>query len=629
MCGIAGYWNLNQIQPPSLCPSMSHRGPDGYGTWESEQIILHHTRLAIIDLSNSASQPMAEGGKVAISFNGEIYNFKELRSSLEKKNYKFNSDSDTEVILKMFLEYGIEFIQELRGMFAIALYDARDEAHGPKLFLIRDHFGIKPLLYSLQGSGLVFGSEIKSILSSGLVSKEIDDYSLRELLAVGCIYQPKTILKEIKSINSGSYLEIDNHGIREKRWWDPNSQRLDFSAATDSELIDLGEKVINDSIEAHLTADLPVSILLSGGLDSSLLTAMTAKFGGKPLDTFTVGFQSDPEIDERINAKQIASLNGSNHHEITLGDDEIEETLFSFIKAIDQPTMDGFNSFLVSRSVSEHSKVTISGTGGDELFAGYPWFRATQEYVGKYQSGFMSYISRRSNTMIENLPFLFHRYAFSGKVGFFYKQNQAFGYEKAGKMLNFNDYSMADFKNSFLDFNSRDRLKHDDELTRLSFLCLDGYAKNQLLRDIDSSSMSHSLEIRLPFLDIKVFDFASSLPDRLKLNPNVNSSESASYGQSGEKFILGEISKRYLPPDFLNRRKQGFHLPLDEWLRGPLSGLVDTKLKSSSSIDKLGISIQELNKTVREFRQGELPAIKIWLLLILVLWFENLEGREF
>jgi asparagine synthase (glutamine-hydrolysing) len=607
---------------------MSHRGPDGFGTWESEQIILHHTRLAIIDLSDSASQPMSEGDKIAISFNGEIYNFKELRSSLEKKNYKFSSDSDTEVILKLFLEYGIEFIQELRGMFAIALYDARDESHGPKLFLIRDHFGMKPLLYSLQGSGLVFGSEIKSLLSSGLVSKEIDDYSLRELLAVGCIYQPKTILKEIRSVNSGSYLEIDNYGIREKRWWDPNSQRLDFSAATDLELINLGEKYINDSIKAHLTADLPVSVLLSGGLDSSLLTAMTARLGGKPLDTFTVGFQSDREIDERINAKQIASLNGTNHHEITLSDEEIEETLFSFIKAIDQPTMDGFNSFLVSRSVSFYSKVTISGTGGDELFAGYPWFRETQEYVGRYQSGLMSYVSRRSNTVIENLPILFHRYAFRGKVGHFYKQNQAFGFEKSGKLLGSKHYSMADFKKSFLDFNSRDLLKDDDELTRLSFLCLDGYAKNQLLRDIDASSMNHSLEIRLPFLDINVFRFSSSLPDRLKLRPSMNSSGSLSYAQSGEKFILGEISKRYLPLDFLNRKKQGFHLPLDEWLRGPLSSLVDSKLMKNSSTNSLGISAQELNKTVEEFKRGTLPAIKIWLLLVLVLWFEHLESRE-
>jgi asparagine synthase (glutamine-hydrolysing) len=628
MCGIAGYWNLNELNPPSLCPSLRHRGPDGYGSWTDEKIILHHSRLAVIDLSELAAQPMVEDSKVAISFNGEIYNYKELRKSLEKKNYQFRSDSDTEVILKLYMEYGIKFIEKLRGMFSIALYDARNSSIGPVLYLIRDYFGIKPLLYSQQAGGVVFGSEIKTLLASKMVSKEIDSFSLRELLDVGCVYQPRTILKEVKAVGSGRYLEINSLGLTEKRWWDPSRNRIDFSSSSDAEIVSLGEELLLGSAIQHLQADIPVSILLSGGLDSSLLTAMISSHTTKQLDTFTVGFASNSELDERQMAKEISVTNGTNHYEITLDLDEIEETLYDFINAIDQPSMDGFNAFLVSRSVSKHSKVTLSGTGGDELFAGYPWFRTAERHAGSFDSGVFSKLSRKYPKVIENLPPLFHRLAYQGKIGLFNQQNQAFGFERATKLHEHSRFSSKEFAKSFLDFESRDLLQSEPLITRLSFLCLDGYAKNQLLRDIDVTSMNFSLEVRLPFLDIEVFNFASSLPDRLKLNPESRNSTTGNDSEAGGKFLLGEISKKYLPADFLERGKQGFSLPLDDWLRGPLANLVEAKLLNNPSIRTLGLSSSELSIALDEFRGGSLPAIKIWLLLVLILWYEKLDSLE-
>jgi asparagine synthase (glutamine-hydrolysing) len=626
MCGIAGYWNLNELDPPSLCSSLQHRGPDGHGSWSSEKITLYHSRLSVIDLSESAAQPMVSDSKVAVSFNGEIYNYKVLRKSLEETGHKFRSDSDTEVILKLYLEYGIDFIEKLRGMFSIALYDGRETSIGPILFLIRDYFGIKPLLYSEQGPGVVFGSEIKALLDSKMVSKEIDSFSLRELLAVGCVYQPRTILKEVKAVSSGSYLQINSQGLTEKRWWDPTRNRIDFSSASDAEIFNKGEDLLLESGRQHLQADIPVSILLSGGLDSSLLTAMISRHTNERLDTFTVGFQSNSEIDERQMAKVISKNNGTNHHEITLDVGEIEETLFEFIDSIDQPTMDGFNTFLVSRSVSEFSKVTISGTGGDELFAGYPWFRLAESFPGHFDSGLLSSISRRYPEVIQNFPSIFHRFAYQGKIGVFNKQNQAFGFERARKLIKLQRISSKEFSKSFLDFESRDLLKSEPLITRLAFLCLEGYTKNQLLRDIDIASMHFSLEVRLPFLDIEVFNFASSLPDRFKLTPATHTEMAGNYSEAGEKYILGEISKKYLPSDFLERKKQGFSLPLDEWLRGPLSNLVEAKLLNNSSTDSLGLSASELSIALDEFRTGSLPAIKIWLLLVLILWYEKLNS---
>jgi asparagine synthase (glutamine-hydrolysing) len=228
--------------------------------------------------------------------------------------------------------------------------------------------------------------------------------------------------------------------------------------------------------------------------------------------------------------------------------------------------------------------------------------------------------------VIENLPPLFHRLAYQGKIGFFNQQNQAFGFERATGLFKHSEFSSKEFSKSFLDFESRDLLKSEPLITRLSFLCLDGYAKNQLLRDIDITSMHYSLEVRLPFLDIEVFNFASSLPDRLKLNPKANNSIARSYSETGGKYLLGEISKKYLPANFLERGKQGFTLPLDDWLRGPLANLVEAKLLNNQSIDSLGLSATELSAAVDEFRVGSLPAIKIWLLLVLILWYEKLHS---
>jgi len=623
MCGVAGYWNLESENLPSLCTSMKSRGPDGSGEFKDVNVRLFHTRLSIQDLTSSAAQPMTNQN-VTIVFNGEIYNFRQLRLQLENLGHKFQSNSDTEVILNLFIEFGNSCFSMLRGMFALAIYDNRSHKNKPELILARDEFGLKPLLYSTHEQGLVFASDIKTILASGLASKEIDTYSLRELFAVGSIYQPRTILKDITSISAGSFAVITDNSFQEFSFRLNKSINGIAIPDIEKEIVDLADEIINDSLGAHLIADVEVSTLLSGGLDSSLICAMIAKNHVASINTFTVGFDRSNKLDEIIDASEIASLLGTSHNEIILSDIQIEEDFLNFVSAIDQPSMDGFNTYLVSKAVSNHTKVTLSGTGGDELFAGYPWFQAAKSHHPGCEFKTLSRVARENSRISLKVPSFFNRVAFRSVSGHFTRQNQALGYPEASRLvLNFEESSEA-FAESFLDYESRELLDSQFEISNLSAICCAGYLKNQLLRDIDATSMHHSLEVRTPLLDREVARFAFSLPDKWKIGAHSKISEPGSYSQSGQKYILGKLSEKYLPPHFLNRKKRGFELPLHSWLNGPLRDLLESKLTESNLQHIPDLDLGRTLELKEKFLAGSIEPVKIWLILIYVVWYELL-----
>jgi len=629
MCGLAGYWNLEFDALPSLCPSLKNRGPDGQGEFSDQFVKLFHTRLAIMDLTENGAQPMTNSEGIAIVFNGEIYNFMELKSQLMKLGYTFKSTSDTEVLLKLYKHYGNNCFALLRGMFAIAIYDNSDILNGPKLVLARDHFGMKPLLYSNKFSGLVFASDLKTLVSSGIVSKKLDPQALRELFAVGSVYQPRTILQDVTSVPAGAYMSITLQGSQTFRYWNPAAIKPEAEIQSETQLTEKADEIINQSISLHLLAKVPVSTLLSGGLDSSLIAAMVARNHDSKINTFTVGFDSTSDLDESTNANQLSLFLGTNHTKINLNDNHIESDFLDFVAAIDQPSMDGFNSYLVSRAVAMNTKVTLSGTGGDELFGGYPWFKSS---MVSGRNPCLSKISRKTRKLFyssNSKSRVLNKISFASDLGSFAKQNQALGFVESSKTLNTSTYDVKCFDSSFLDFESRDLMHNYSAISRMAYFCCSSYLQNQLLRDIDATSMNKSLEIRMPLLDVEVFKFATSLPDAMKVRlPHINV-PSGSYSQSGQKFILGELAHKYLPRGFLDRKKQGFDLPIDSWLRGPLRNLLEAKL-SDSNLSKIEhLNVERVLFLKEQFFHGKLEPIKIWLILTFVVWYENLMDGGF
>ena len=623
MCGIAGYWNLDYQLFPDLRTKMARRGPDSDGVFFDKNIKLFHTRLSIQDLSSCGAQPMTHHSGVTIIFNGEIYNFKELRLNLIKKGYEFNSSSDTEVLLCLYREMGMGFLNLLIGMFAIVIYDFRDGADNAKLFLARDQFGIKPLLYSEIEGGLVFGSELKILLASGLIKPDIDFQSLRELFAVGSVYQPRTLIRNIKSVEAGTYLEFNTFGYLQKVAWAKREPQTEYESLKNS-VIDTADSVINQSIEKHLVSDVPVSCLLSGGLDSSLLVAMIKKNHDPDVNTFTLGFESLSKPSESNYGKEMANYLGSRHHDLTVDFHSIEQDLYAFVSAIDQPSMDGLNTFLVSKEVSKFSKVLISGTGGDEMFGGYPWFATAAEKKEIKLISLASKTVRKNSQFFAKFRYLFEKVAFTGQLGSFSAGLRAFGYPGADLLLKIPNNETVDFAQSYLDFESRGISEGVGKISRLSDYCLQSYTRNQLLRDIDSTSMHFSLEVRVPLISQEVFNFAQTLPDVWKLGPKDSQSIVGSYQSSGEKYVLQQLAKKYLPESILQRKKQGFELPLDELLKGPLLKIVEEKF-STSNLEKFAFFNQnQFLQLFKEFLNGNVPGIQIWLILVFILWYESI-----
>lgn len=628
MCGIAGIFNSTEVDAVyRMISAMRHRGPDDTGVYSDDLVVLAQARLAIIDTSSGGHQPMeTAGGTVQIVYNGEMYNYREKRAFLESKGHAFQTASDTEVVLKLYEEFGEGFFSHLRGIFAIAIYDKRDGPGREKLILGRDQFGIKPLLYAQHAGELIFASELKGLLASGKVERKIDPYALQQLLSLGSVYQPRTMVEGVLSVPAAHFARIDRNGTQLCRYWSYGTDRVSgLRNLPYPEQVEAFGAVLTQSVKLQMIADVPVGAFLSGGVDSSLIVALMAREAGGHIKTYSVGFDHGAGVaDESHEAAEIARLLDTDHTRVVVGAADMASHLENFVKGIDQPSVDGLNSYFVSHAAAQGVTVSLSGTGGDELFLGYPWFANVENNMinpaaavapsrlSRLWARLSSVVSRQSNSPIDGTTFR----------EIFGRQYHCLGPVVAHELLSENHRRVVSLSSFGEDLAICDELADSELLDRTSVLCLNSYTRNQLLRDIDACSMVHSLEVRVPFLDVEVANFAFSLPTSSKLKSSERTLDpSASYAESGVKRIVCDVARKYLPPDFFTgRAKRGFGLPYADWMRGPLSDVFHDTLSQESLIDAGMFNPNAVMKMRDEFLNAQRPWSHVWVLMMTELW---------
>jgi len=576
MCGLTGIFAYKDNAPlvreddlMRMRDSMLKRGPDGSGLWISEdkRVGLAHRRLAIIDLSSSGLQPMMSScGRYQIVFNGEIYNYKELRKNLIKSGIILKSNSDTEVILELFSKNGLETFALLRGMFALAIWDI----HEDRLTLARDSFGMKPLYIYDDGKIFRFSSQVKSLLASKNVTREISPAGLVGYAIWGHVPEPFTIYENIENLEPGTCLIIDRRGNKSKTIFQ-NICSLIINASREwFNYSNLGE-AISDSVNHHLISDVPVGIFLSAGIDSAVIVAKAAE-QGKKLRTITLSFEeySGTQQDEAKIAKQIASYYGFEHQNIVISESDFNKYASSFYNDMDQPSSDGLNTWLISKVAQESGlKVALSGLGGDELFGGYPSFRQIP-LMNKVAGPFMVYPSIGRFIRQASAPIL-ERFTSVKYAGILESGGTPFGaylLRRASLMpWQFKKMQMMDvllnrefisrglerinYASELHEAELRQILQLRDSRILVSYLELTHYMQSRLLRDSDWASMSHSLEIRVPFVDTKLLSYIAS---------------SAKRGVHYTKSDLAKTPKMPLPRAVINRKKTGFTVPVQGWV---------------------------------------------------------------
>jgi asparagine synthase (glutamine-hydrolysing) len=618
MCGICGMVAPERGAAPDLdavarmSRRLIHRGPDNEGIFRGDRVALASRRLSIIDLEGG-NQPISnEDGSVTVVQNGEIYNYRELRRELERRGHRFATASDTEVLVHLYEEHGDGFVERLRGMFAVALWDSR----ASRLLLARDRFGIKPLYYRLAEGTLSFASELKAMLEQPGFSREIDPRAMASYLAFNSIPAPLTIFSEARKLPAGTVLSWRDGAIERTRYARPRPVAADRAqTGPPAELAAELREVLRDSVRAHLVADVPVGVLLSGGVDSAGLTALAAAEQGSAVKTFSIGFE-ESSFDELSRARLVAERYKTDHHELILRPDAVD-LLPRLVEAFDEPFGDSsaLPTYLVSQLAAGEVKVALSGEGGDELFGGY------YTYVADLLAPRLGRLATLAAPLIEALP------SSDGKASFDYKAKrfaraahlpplerhhawkEIFSTEGRASLLGAGDpgWDPVDLY--------RERYAETagaEQLARLQDVDLGIYLADDLLVKTDRSSMAHSLELRVPFLDTEVADFALGLATPLKVRGFV------------KKRLLRRALAPLLPREILRGPKQGFSIPLAAWLRGPLEPfarevLSPATLARQGCLDPVAVgSLLEDHCSGREDLSRQL-----WGLMAFTLWFDR------
>jgi asparagine synthase (glutamine-hydrolysing) len=631
-----------------MVAAMRHRGPDDSGIVESGNVRLGMSRLSIIDLSPNAHQPMCNPeGTIWIVYNGETYNFKEEREILIRKGYSFKSASDAEVVLKMYETYGDDFLLRMRGMFALAILDKRRGAGRKRLLLARDHLGIKPLLYARVGSTFLFASELKAILASGLVKPEIDPIALRMLLTYGSVCQPRTMLRGVNMLLPAHRLIVELGKERLERYWSLSLDRhLGMRTRPYDDLVDEVGARLSESVRLQLVSDVPLGAFLSGGVDSTFLVGLMTRVAGRRIKTFSVGFEAEGRhIDESGDAERTARFLGSDHTCLVVRGIDVRDQIAQIASSLDQPSVDGVNSYFVSRAARQAVTVAVSGTGGDELFAGYPWFAEMVQYEKEREKQKPKSATRAILTKIARSSLRcrwrgyspdasFPKSSAPGFISRYGRIYQIFGIEGAVRALSPDINRAADSGYSLeSDLSMIDELPGGTPVERVTALCLRGYTNNQLLRDIDAVSMAHSLEVRVPYLDVPLVDLALSLPSSSKIgkvDDGVNPYQ-ASYREMGSKKVLIDAGRKLgvLPEGIDRQPKRGFGMPFDSWLKGPLHDVLEETLSAETTRKRGLFEMNEIDRIKKDFHEGRLGWSQPWLLMIIELWFRKvLESKS-
>ncbi len=612
MCGIAGL-----IRPQGrideedraavlrMLQAEAHRGPDGEHLLKNDIVCLGHRRLAIIDLSDRGRQPMTnEAGNVWVSANAEIYNFRELKSELESSGHAFASGTDVEVLVHGYEEWGIDgLVLRLRGMFAFALHDARRSGR-EKSYLVRDRFGIKPLYYARRSAALVFASELTALVASRVVAPELDPRALASFLELGSIPGPNTALKGVETLHAAHYLEISGECTSLVRYWSLDSD--DDTTRDDSTTI---SEILAESVRLHLVSDVPLGVFSSGGIDSATLVALASADAEAPLTTLSVVFD-DIRVSEARYARMIAERYRTDHREVSVDANDFLETLPRVFDAMDSPTVDGVNTYFVSRAAKQAGlTVVLTGLGGDEVFLGYPHHK-TLSRLAPYASAFARLprsvrvalaAAARSLSGKDRLDYL----AEPSAPNVYRMFRGLFSPRQVAGLVNDPDSvgAMPSTQSASLgDGSSRDLL---DSAVRLEF---EHYLQNQLLRDTDAMSMVHSIEARVPFLDHRLVEAVYRLPHASKLAHSVN------------KPLLLEALADRLPREVWDRPKQGFTFPFRRFLLAHRAELRDRA--QNEDLFRPGA----VDGVWNEFESGRAHWSRPWALVAFSAWVERLQG---
>lgn len=633
MCGICGKLDftgmgVNRRLLEVMTARLAHRGPDDAGFYlgraNETACGLGHRRLSIIDLSEAGHQPMKnEDGKLWLVFNGEIYNFRPLRAELEERGHRFSSRTDGEVILHLFEEEGTAAFGRLRGMFALALWSETSET----LFLARDPLGIKPLVYCANGGSFLFASEIKALLADPAVGKEIDPKALGLYLRLNYIPAPWTIFKNIRKLPPAHHLTIRKGFIKIERYWDlpptvpdVGNGKDGFTAAKEAL-----RAILTEVVQGHLIADVPVGAFLSGGIDSSVVVALMAQNSPTPVKTYTIGYGDMAMYDERVYAREVAAMYGTDHHEIVLSGRDVIDTVPAVLAAFDDPFGDSsaVPTYIVARETGRDVKVALSGEGGDELFAGYRLYRGERlqrlyrllprffregltelllSVLPETREGYITEHLRRLKKFLrgaskETLPERFLAW------------NEIFGPTELSSLLQ--PHFRTDAPTLAL-FAAALRHRDDDPINQMLYTDLTTSLPGDMLWKVDMMSMVQSLEVRVPLLDSRICEMAFSLPGNWKLKGNRG------------KYIFIEAFKDLLPPSLHNRPKWGFEIPIARWLKTDLRWLIDTYL-NPRRIEREGIFCPEaVAKLVAGLGSPAQDASwRIWNLVAFQAWHEN------
>lgn len=578
-----------------MLAAIHHRGPDDQGcelvSNARGEVWLGNTRLAIQDLSAAGHQPMrdpATGNWIVM--NGEIYNHHEVRRALPAPEGGWRSTGDTETVLQAYAVWGRDCLQRLRGMFGLAIWDQSAD----ELWCARDRLGIKPLYVHADESRFVFASEVRALLASGLVKQRLNANGLAGFVRFGSLPEPLTLIEDVESLPAGHWMRVRDGKIVERhRYWSPNP--VSVKTQPEAETIAAVRHDLERAVEEHLLADVPVASFLSGGIDSSIVTALAARISSTPIQTFTVGFR-DAELDESEYAEAVANRYRTDHHRVLLTDDEAVEMVSQAVAAMDQPSADGVNTYVVSAAVARRGiKVVLSGLGGDELFGGYRSFNLLPQM-------------ERWAAVAGVLPKSIRRMAAGGGS----KGERAA--EMTGARLNLSArYNTlramwADAELAQMGFDApvaycvEPPLSQLTGATQVSLLELQGYMRSTLLRDSDAMSMAHSLELRVPLLDHEL----------------VAACLAAQVAGSGQKTMLLKAAGELLPVGIANRPKQGFVFPMDRWMCGALRQVVADGI---SHLQNIGLFPEmNLNRLVEQFRSNQLAWARLWAFVVLGHW---------
>ena len=611
MCGLAGYLSAKSFSDDVLArmtARLAHRGPDADGVFRDGPVALGHRRLSIIDVAGSPQPMSTPDGELTVIFNGEIYNFQEVRETLAARGHRFVTHGDTEALLYAYREYGEAMLEHLQGMFTFAIWDRPRQ----RLFIARDHLGVKPLYYCWDGTTLVFGSELKALLEHPAVPREIDLDALGLYLESQYIPAPKPIFRAVRKLEPGHALTVENGKMSIRRYWRPDYlPKLELG---DEEAVERLEAELRRSVKSMLVSDVPLGSFLSGGVDSSLVSALMVDLSGRPIDTFTLGFEGEGAVSEHRHAELVAKHIGATSHVLMMTQAELVASFEHWVDAFDEPFADpaALPTLLLARLTRRHVTVALTGEGADEVFSGYDNYRkrVREERVTSilgssysplhYLVGLLPARARKDRLLKAIGERRSRRYVTIPQVFDATLRTELF----SERFQQAQQSRMADFAERYFE-----ECNSPEYIDRLMYVDARLWLPDDLLTKVDRATMAHSLEARVPYLDHRFFEFCARLDPALKQR-----------GATG-KFVLKKLAEKYLPATTIYRGKQGFVPPLRDWFSGLLRPEVDRAL-SEDGLGRRGLfqrqALERLRRAARPTDVG-----RVWALLVLENWFRR------